>query len=373
MSDVLTGGSTTSRRLATGTIVLIVIGVIVALALGGVAIALCQKGCGSNGTGSSTTGTGTTLNAADIAEELPAAASTGVLGDVRSRNNNKNNNSKNRNQVPPVAQRATHGVDQPYLADSPLEVQARAVHAALQNPQTGLPCYEPAQQDYSPSQELLSESNALVPSYQQQLKQMPATQQLNLQQATAATNVGPNVYQGIDSHAVADLDSSVYDAADTFDQHVRQTAGATAGIAGIYGACDTKGISMINQKSRMVNPLSMLPHADPSQQANRMVQAGPSIADIACKVPRQADIMRMMRSGASVLSQTIPADKPPLYTEGLNAFRPTRLPARTSAGTQLFGISPLEISDVIDVTPNPFLNSSSAALAAQSYPVPTTL
>lgn len=270
--------------------------------------------------------------------------------------------------VPPY-QRATQGADQPHMHGHPLERQARAVHQELYN-HPNLPCYEPANACYDPAQGLLTETPSMVPSYQQRLKELPAMRQLNLQQENPATGFGKNARQGIDTLSSTSLDRQNDSDSDSLNSRVMQTAGAANGLAGIYGRGDTKGISMINQKSRMTDPTKMLPRADPSQEQHRMVQAGPSIADIGCRVPKATDLMRMMRGGSSVLSNTIPRDKPPVYTEGLNAYRPTRLPARTVQGDCLFGISPLEISDIVDYRPNPFLYGSRGYGSSYSYAVP---
>lgn len=269
--------------------------------------------------------------------------------------------------VPPT-QRATQGANQPHQDMAPIEQQARAVHQSLYN-HPDLPCFEPRDPCYDPAQSLLTESAGLVPSYQQKLKNLPAMRHLNLQQENPATGFGPNTRQGIDTLASQTLGRQERDEGESLGARVTQTAGAPDGLAGIYGRGDTKGISMINQKSRMTDPTKMLPRADPAQEQHRMVQAGPSIADIGCRVPKAADIMRMMRGGSSVLSNTIPRDKPPVYTEGLNAFRPTRLPSQTNDGSQLFGIQPLEISDVIDYRPNPFLYGSKGYGAPVQYKV----
>lgn len=271
-------------------------------------------------------------------------------------------------QTVPPTQRATQGANQPHQDNTPIEQQARAIHRSLYN-HPDLPCFEPRDPCYDPAQSLLTESPGLVPSYQQRLKDLPAMRHLNLQQENPATGFGPNTRQGIDTLASETLGRQERDEGESLGARVTQTAGAPDGLAGIYGRGDTKGISMINQKSRMTDPTKMLPRADPAQEQHRMVQAGPSIADIGCRVPKAADIMRMMRGGSSVLSNTIPRDKPPVYTEGLNAFRPTRLPAQTNNGSQLFGIQPLEISDVIDYRPNPFLYGSRGYGAPVQYAV----
>lgn len=249
------------------------------------------------------------------------------------------------------------GANQQFLNRHPLEQQAREKHAGLYN-NPHIPCFEPASTCYDPAQSLLQETDAQVPAYQRALKNLPAMHQMNFQQQFPANNIGPHTRQGIDTMASLSLDSGVKGEDETFQARVDQTAGSTDGMAGIYGRADTRGISMINQKSRMTDPTKMLPRADPSQEANRMVQAGPSIEEIGSRVPKAADILKMMKSSSSVLSHTIPRDKPPLYTEGLNAFRQTRLPSRTVQGDCLFGISPLEISDVIDYYPNPFATQS---------------
>lgn len=274
------------------------------------------------------------------------------------------------NLVPPF-QRATQGLDQPHMNDHPLEAQARAVHAGLYN-NRDLPCYEPADRCYDPAQSLLTETPSLVAPYQQRLKDLPAVRPMALQQENAATGFGQNTRQSIDTLSSTTMDKENTSDMDSMDSRVVQTAGAGNGLAGIYGRGDTKGISMINQKSRMTDPSKMLPRADPAQEQHRMVQAGPSIADIACRVPKAADLMRMMRGGSSVLSNTIPRDRPPVYTTGLNAFRPTRLPARTVNADCLLGISPQEISDIIDYRPNPFLSGSRGAGAPYAYAVPGT-
>lgn len=273
--------------------------------------------------------------------------------------------------VPPF-QRATQGFDQPHMNNHPLETQARAVHASLYN-NRDLPCYEPADRCYDPAQSLLTEAPSMVAPYQQRLKDLPAVRQMSLQQENAATGMGQNTRQSIDTLSATTMDKENTSEMDSLDSRIVQTAGSGNGLAGIYGRGDTKGISMINQKSRMTDPAKMLPRADPAQEQHRMVQAGPSIADIGCRVPKAADLMRMMRGGSSVLSNTVPRDKPNYYTQGLNAFRPTRLPSRTVDGQCLFGISPLEISDIVDYRPNPFLVGSRGFGAPFNYSVPGTV
>ena len=276
--------------------------------------------------------------------------------------------SAHSDMVPPF-QRSTQGLDQPFMNNHPLEVQARAIHAGLYN-NRDIPCYEPADRCYDPAQQLQTEAPSTVAPYQQRLKDLPAVRPMALQQENAATGFGQNTRQSIDTLSSTTMDKENTSDADSLDSRITQTAGTTNGMSGIYGRGDTKGISMINQKSRMVDPTKMLPRADPSQEQHRMVQAGPSIEDIGCRVPKAADLMRMMRGGSSVLSNTIPRDRPPVYTTGLNSVRPTRLPARTVNGDCLFGISPLEISDVIDYRPNPFLQGSRGFAAPFSYAVP---
>jgi hypothetical protein len=213
----------------------------------------------------------------------------------------------------------------------PVEVQAQAVFDSLQaNPPNG-GCFAPLQAQYNAQNALMQENDAFVPSYQQVIKNLPATQQMNLQQQWGATNIGPQTREGIDQLSAVTLDAATRGPNEDFDLRVQQTEGAGgASVAKIYAGtsgAERKGISLINQKSRMTDPSKLLPRVDPSRQSERLVQAGPSIADIARRVPQAADIMKSLKAargsgfGGSALAQQLPRDKPPLYTQGLNAFR----------------------------------------------------
>lgn len=261
------------------------------------------------------------------------------------------------------------GDTQNFLDNHPLEQQARAVFEDTKNHPDLHGCYGPASDTYDPAQDLMRENPAMVPPYQQTLKELPAIRQMNLNQQFAATNIGPHAREGIDSLAPMSLDTINNEESYDFQSRVKQTEGA--GVTSIYKPGDGKGISLINQKSRMTDPTKLLPRVDESRQNERMVQAGPSIADIGCRVPKAADIMKMLRaSRGSALTHSIPRDKPPIYTEGLNAYRSTRLPARTFGGTATaIGINPFEVSDLVDYTPNPFLNRSKAAGQPYNYAV----
>lgn len=260
------------------------------------------------------------------------------------------------------------GADQPHMAQHPLESQARDVHRDTFGHPALNGCYT-ADPSYRASQDLLQENPALVPPYQAALRQLPAVRSMNYQQEYPGTGIGPNAREGIDTLSNISLDSTTLSEDDDFSARVKQTEGA--GVSSIYRRGDGKGIALINQKSRMVDPTKMLPHVAPGRESERMVQAGPSIADIGCRVPKAADIMRLLRaSRGSALSHTIPRDRPPVYTEGLNAFRPTPLPASTYGGAGCtIGISPYEVSDLIEYCPNPFLNRSRASEAPTNYSV----
>lgn len=259
-----------------------------------------------------------------------------------------------------------------HMQPHPIEQQANAVFDATQGHPALHGCFAPVSANYDPAQDMLQGSPSLVPPYQAALKSLPAMQTLNFQQEFPGNNIGPNTREGIDTLATTSLDASTRSEDDDFHARVQQTEGV--GVSNIYSRGDRKGIALINQKSRMVDPTKMLPQVDPARQSERMVQAGPSIADIGCRVPKSADIMRLLRaSRGAALSHSIPRDKPPVYTEGLNAFRPTPLPASTfGGGGCTIGISPYEVSDLIDYAPNPFLHSSRAAGAPYNYTVGAT-
>lgn len=271
--------------------------------------------------------------------------------------------------VQPALAPTMGGADQPHMDNHPIERQARAVFEASKTHPDLHGCYAPVDQHYDPSQQLMQENPAMVPPYQQVLKDLPATQRMNFQQEFAGTNIGPNAREGIDLLAPTTLDTATTSPEQDFDFRVKQTEGA--GVSNIYRRGDGKGIALINQKSRMTDPTKLLPQVDPERQNERMVQAGPSIADIGCRVPKAADIMKMLRaSRGSVLSHTIPRDKPPLYTEGLNAVRATTLPSASGgAGSCAIGINPYEVSDLVDYYPNPFLKGSRAAGTPYNYVV----
>lgn len=252
-----------------------------------------------------------------------------------------------------------------------------ATSAAGQYPHLGVPqvnmqglhgCFAPPPA-YSPTQDIVPADPAFVPPYQAALSNLPAMQQADFQQEFPGNGIGPSAREGIDSMSTVSLDSTNFGPEDDYDARVRATKGV--GVSAIYSRGDNKGISLINQKSRMLDPTKMLPNVDPARQSERMVQAGPSIEAISCRTPKAADIMRLLRaSRGNALSHTIPKDKPPIYTQGLNAFRPTPLPASTfGGGGCTIGISPYEVSDLIDYAPNPFLQSSRAAGAGFNYTV----
>ena len=218
-----------------------------------------------------------------------------------------------------------------HMPAHPIEQQANAVFNATTDNPALQGCFAPVSSTYNPEQDMLQGSASLMPPYQAALKSLPAMRSLNFQQEFPGTNIGPNTREGIDTLATTSLDSSTRSEDDDFYARVQQTEGV--GVSNIYSRGDRKGIALINQKSRMVDPTKMLPNVDPARQSERMVQAGPSIADIGCRVPKASDIMRLLRaSRGAALSHTIPKDKPPVYTEGLNAFRPTPLPASTFGG-----------------------------------------
>lgn len=245
---------------------------------------------------------------------------------------------------------------------SPYLDTARANMSSLQG------CFAPPA-NYDPAQELVPPSPDFVPPYQAALSRLPAMRHMDFQQEYPGTGIGPSAREGIDATTTTTFDSTTFGPDEDYDDRVRATKGV--GVSSIYSRGDNKGISMINQKSRMLDPTKMLPNVDPSRQSERMVQAGPSIEDISCRVPKAADIMKLLRaSRGSALSNTIPRDRPPVYTEGLNAFRPTPLPAQTAGGAGCtIGISPYEVSDLIDYAPNPFLQSSRASSVAFNYTV----
>jgi hypothetical protein len=222
--------------------------------------------------------------------------------------------------------------------------------------------------DYDARANLPAENPNMVPAYQAALKNLPAMQSAHLQEAFAGNNIGASAREGIDGSTTVTFDSDSFGDGEDYDARVRQTKGV--GIGSIYAKGDGLGMSLINQKSRMVDPAKMLPRATPGQESERLVQVGPSIAEIGCRVPQAADLMRMLRaSRGSAFSQQIPRDRPPVYTTGLNSVRSTRLPAQPSLDGCTLGVSPLEVSDLIDYTPNPFLHRSKAVEAPANYRV----
>lgn len=253
---------------------------------------------------------------------------------------------------------AGNGVAQKFPHVGVAEANLQGLHGCFVPPAT-----------YSPMQDLVPADPAFVPPYQAALSNLPAMQHMDFQQEFPGNGIGPSTREGIDSMSSVSLDSTTFGPDDDYDARVRATKGV--GVSAIYSRGDNKGISLINQKSRMLDPTKMLPNVDPARQSERMVQAGPSIEAIACRTPKSADIMRLLRaSRGNALSHSIPKDKPPIYTEGLNAFRPTPLPASTfGGGGCTIGISPYEVSDLIDYAPNPFLQSSRAAGAGFNYTV----
>lgn len=249
------------------------------------------------------------------------------------------------------------------------EAQADRLHRSLQQQGTELAggCFV-ADTQYDAAANLPTESPLLVPAYQAALKNLPAMQTAHLQQAFPGNNIGASAREGIDGSTTVTFDNTTFDEKDDYEARVKQTQGV--GISSIYAKGDGLGMSLINQKSRMVDPAKMLPNAKPGQESERLVQVGPSIAEISCRVPKAADLMRMLRaSRGSALSQSIPRDRPPIYSTGLNAVRPTRLPAQQGLDSCAIGISPLEVSDLIEYTPNPFLSRSKAGETAFNYSV----
>ena len=226
-------------------------------------------------------------------------------------------------------------------------------------------CYAPPA-TYNAAQDLEPVDQGLVPPYQAAVQNLPAMQKAHMQEEYPGTGIGPSTREGIDPISNSTFDSTTFGPDEDYQERVKQTEGV--GVSAIYSRGDKKGISMINQKSRMVDPTKMVPQVDPSRQSERMVQAGPSIEDIGCRVPKAADIMRLLRaSRGNALSHQIPRDKPPIYTEGLNAFRQTPLPQSTGDTGCTIGISPYEVSDLIDYTPNPFLQRSRSTEIGYNY------
>ena len=302
---------------------------------------------------------------------LIVLAATGTFSSQSSNNGSANGNG-NGTSATLNDGKSVNALSHAYDGGHPIDRQANVVfdrvaehgaHPSLRN------CYAPASATYSPEQDLLQGNDALVPPYQQALKQLPAMRSLNLQQEFPGTNIGPLARSGIDAMAPVTLDAETRDSDEDFHARVAQTEGV--GVNNIYKRKgDRKGISLINQKSRLVDPTKMLPRVDPSRQSERLVQAGPSIEDIGRRVPQAADIMRLLRASRGASSHCIAKDRPPLYTEGLNAFRPTTLPlgAFDQSGCTI-GIAPLEVADLIDYKPNPFLHGSRAAQVPYNYSV----
>lgn len=249
------------------------------------------------------------------------------------------------------------------------EAQADRLHRTLQQQGTNFAggCFV-ADTQYDAAANLPTESPLLVPTYQAALKNLPAMQSAHLQQAFPGNNIGASAREGIDGSTTVTFDNTPFDEKEDYEARVKQTKGV--GISSIYAKGDGLGMSLINQKSRMVDPAKMLPNAKPGQESERLVQVGPSIAEISCRVPKAADLMRMLRaSRGSALGQSIPRDRPPIYTTGLNSVRPTRLPAQQGLDSCAIGISPYEVSDLIEYTPNPFLSRSKAGETAFNYSV----
>jgi hypothetical protein len=124
----------------------------------------------------------------------------------------------------------------------------------------------------------------------------------------------------------------------------------------IYARARPNGIAMLN-RGAIRDPEKMLPRVDPSVEANRLFKVGASISDIQKYLPKTTDLMKMARERPSGLAFSIPPEKPPLYTEGVNCERHARLPSRASEKNQLFCINPIDPRELYDYRPHPLLDS----------------
>lgn len=124
----------------------------------------------------------------------------------------------------------------------------------------------------------------------------------------------------------------------------------------IYSRATSSGISLLN-RGAIRDPEKMLPTAKAGDEVNRLFKVGASISDIQKHLPKTTDLMRMARDRPSGLSFQIPAEKPPLYTEGINCERRARIPTRASDKNQLFCINPIDPREYFDYRPHPLLDS----------------
>jgi len=132
------------------------------------------------------------------------------------------------------------------------------------------------------------------------------------------------------------------------------TRGDTA--SEIYARAKSNGIALLN-RGAIRDPEKMLPRADPNSEYMRLFQVGASITDIQKNLPKTSDLMKMARERPGGLAFQIPAEKPPLYTEGVNCERRARIPTRASDRNQLFCINPIDPRSLFDFRPHPLLDS----------------
>jgi hypothetical protein len=124
----------------------------------------------------------------------------------------------------------------------------------------------------------------------------------------------------------------------------------------IYARARPNGIALLN-RGAIKDPEKMLPRVDPSVEKNRLFKVGATIEDIQKYLPKTTDLMKMARERPSGLAFSIPPEKPPLYTEGVNCERHARLPSRASDKNQLFCINPIDPRELYDYRPHPLLDS----------------
>lgn len=119
----------------------------------------------------------------------------------------------------------------------------------------------------------------------------------------------------------------------------------------IYARAKSNGIALLN-RGAIRDPEKMLPRADPNSEYMRLFQVGASIADIQKNLPKTTDLMKLARERPGGLAFQIPAEKPPLYSEGINCERNARIPSRASDKNQLFCINPIDPRELYSYRPS---------------------
>jgi hypothetical protein len=193
-----------------------------------------------------------------------------------------------------------------------------------------------------------------VPWWQREYAKMPAMQVCERGKYTPV----PFPYDERNNLYDAQAHNALNNAADSHKEDLYAVAANTKGdtVSEMYARARPNGIALLN-RGAIRDPEKMLPRADPNSEYMRLFKVGASIADIQKHLPKTTDLMRLARERPSGMAFSIPLEKPPLYTEGVNCERRARIPSRASDKNQLFCINPIDPREYYDYRPHPLLDS----------------